>query len=42
VSAPGSAPGTFALAFLGALCPGRKEQLAEMRTLFASEYAGGS
>ncbi|PWJ85065.1 putative intracellular protease/amidase [Pseudaminobacter salicylatoxidans] len=39
VSAPGSAPGTFALAFLEALLPGREEQLAEMRALFAREYS---
>ncbi|WP_019170735.1 DJ-1/PfpI family protein [Pseudaminobacter salicylatoxidans] len=39
VSAPGSAPGTFALAFLEALLPGREAQLAEMRALFAREYS---
>jgi putative intracellular protease/amidase len=45
VSAPGSAPGTFAIAFLEALYPERKEQIAQMRTIFAGEYratdAGG-
>ncbi|WP_404925546.1 DJ-1/PfpI family protein [Mesorhizobium sp. ORM16] len=39
VSAPGSAPGTFALAFLKTLYPERNGELAEMRTLFAREYA---
>ena len=39
VSAPGSAPGTFALAFLGALYPEQEAQLAEMRALFSREYA---
>jgi putative intracellular protease/amidase len=39
VSAPGSASGTFALAFLGMLFPERAPQLAEMRELFAREYA---
>ncbi len=38
VSAPGSAPGTFALAFLETLYPGESGQLAEMRTLFSKEY----
>ncbi len=40
VSAPGTAPGTFACAVLGALLPERAETIAEMRTLFAREYAG--
>ncbi|PSJ59307.1 DJ-1/PfpI family protein [Pseudaminobacter soli (ex Li et al. 2025)] len=39
VSAPGSAPGTFTLAFLGTLFPERAPQLAEMRELFAREYS---
>ena len=39
VSAPGSAPGTFALAFLKTLYPERGSDLAQMRTLFAKEYA---
>jgi putative intracellular protease/amidase len=39
VSAPGSAPGTFALAFLSTLYPGRESQLAEMRAMFAREYS---
>jgi putative intracellular protease/amidase len=38
VTAPGSAPGTFALAFLEALMPERAAQLPEMRALFAREY----
>jgi putative intracellular protease/amidase len=42
VSAPGSAPGTFAIAFLEALYPEQKEQLAQMRTMFAGEYRAGS
>lgn len=42
VSAPGSAPGTFALAFLKALYPQRSGDIAGMRTLFAREYAEGS
>jgi putative intracellular protease/amidase len=40
VSAPGSAPGTFAIAFLEALYPERKEPIAQMRTMFAGEYRG--
>lgn len=39
ISAPGSAPGTFALAFLKALYPERGGDLAGMRTMFAKEYA---
>jgi hypothetical protein len=42
VSAPGSAPGTFALAFLKTLYPERSSDLAQMRTLFAREYAEAS
>jgi len=42
VSAPGAAPGTFALAFLKALYPERSGDLARMRTLFAREYAEAS
>lgn len=42
VSAPGSAPGTFALAFLKTLYPERGGDLARMRTLFAREYAEAS
>jgi len=42
ISAPGSAPGTFAIAFLDALYPERKEQLANMRTMFAGEYRAAS
>ncbi len=40
VSAPGSAPGTFALAFMKALYPEQEGQLAEMKTLFAREFTG--
>ena len=42
ISAPGSAPGTFAIAFLEALYPERKEQIATMRTMFAGEYRAAS
>ena len=42
VSAPGSAPGTFAIAFLEALYPEQKEQLAQMRAMFAGEYRAAS
>jgi putative intracellular protease/amidase len=42
VSAPGSAPGTFALAFLKTLYPERGSDLAQMRTLFVKEYAEAS
>ncbi|WP_018429909.1 DJ-1/PfpI family protein [Hoeflea sp. 108] len=42
VSAPGSAPGTFAVAFLEALLPENKEQFSQMRTMFAREYAQAS
>lgn len=38
ISAPGSAPGTFAIAFLEALYPERTEPMAQMRTMFAGEY----
>lgn len=41
VSAPGSAPGTFALAYLKTLYPHRSSDLAQMRALFAKEYAEG-
>ncbi|MEO9336508.1 DJ-1/PfpI family protein [Mesorhizobium sp. SB112] len=39
VSAPGSAPGTFAHAFLSVLYPERGDELSEMKRIFASEYA---
>ncbi|MBN9242601.1 MAG: DJ-1/PfpI family protein [Mesorhizobium sp.] len=42
VSAPGSAPGTFAVEFLAALLPGKAGQFAEMRALFAGEYGKAS
>lgn len=38
ISAPGSAPGTFACAMLGALLPEAGEQVAGMRATFAREY----
>lgn len=42
ISAPGSAPGTFAIEFLGALYPERNADLVEMRKLFAREHTSGS
>jgi hypothetical protein len=42
VSAPGSAPGTFAIAFLEVLYPEQKEQIAQKRTIFAGEYGAES
>ncbi len=42
VTAPGSAPATFAVTFLEALFPDQKQQLAEMRALISREYAGSS
>ena len=42
VSAPGSAPGTFALAFLETLYPRKSGELTEMRALFEREYAATS
>lgn len=41
VSAPGTAPGTFAIAFLEALHPQATEPIAKMRAMFASEYQAG-
>ena len=38
VSAPGTAPGTFACEVLKALYPERSEEAARMRALFAREY----
>ncbi len=38
VSAPGSAPGTFALAFLDALYPEQKEEVAALRRFLTSEH----
>jgi putative intracellular protease/amidase len=40
VSAPGSAPGTFAIEFLQALYPDKGEMLAQMRDVFSGEYRG--
>jgi putative intracellular protease/amidase len=42
VSAPGSAPGTFAIAFLEALYPERDEQIAQMRAFVAAEHRAAS
>jgi putative intracellular protease/amidase len=42
VSAPGSAPGTFAVEFLRAVYPDKEAQFVEMRALFGSEYAAAS
>lgn len=38
VSAPGSAPGTFAVTFLATLFPDKAAMTDEMRAMFASEY----
>ena len=38
ISAPGSAPGTFAVAFFAALYPEQQERIAQMRTVFSNEY----
>jgi putative intracellular protease/amidase len=38
ISAPGSAPGTFAVAFLRALYPDKLEQLGQMRGFMAREF----
>lgn len=42
VSAPGSAPGTFAAAMLEALHPEEAEMVAKARAMFAKEYAEAS
>ena len=42
VSAPGSAPGTFAASFLGALYPEKSGEIAEMGKLFAREHTSQS
>lgn len=41
VSAPGTAPGTFALAFLEALYPDKESELNELRAMFEREYRTG-
>jgi putative intracellular protease/amidase len=38
ISAPGSAPGTFAHAFLSTLYPKREAELTEMKALYAREH----
>ena len=40
VTAPGSAPGTFAKTFLEVRYPDQQEQLTEMGAIFAKEYSG--
>ena len=42
ISAPGSAPGTFACAMLAAMLPEAGEQVAGMRAMFAREYEQGT
>ncbi|PLP59882.1 glutamine amidotransferase [Mesorhizobium loti] len=42
ISAPGSAPGTFAKEFIGALYPDKQSELTEMGALFAREYSASS
>ena len=42
ISAPGSAPGTFAAAVLEALYPEKAEMIAQARAMFASEHAEAS
>lgn len=42
VTAPGSAPGTFAVAFLESVLPGNGDQFSQMRAMFAREYADHS
>jgi len=42
VSAPGSAPGTFAIAMLSALFPEKAELMPQLRAMFSAEYAEGS
>jgi putative intracellular protease/amidase len=39
VSAPGSAPGTFAIEMVKAVFPDKAEVAAQMRAMFAAEYA---
>lgn len=40
VSAPGTAPGTFAVKFLNALYPDQSAKVAEMKAVFFKEYTG--
>jgi transcriptional regulator GlxA family with amidase domain len=40
VSAPGSAPGTFAVEFMKALHPEQAAKVAEMKAMLVKEYAG--
>ncbi|RNC95737.1 MAG: glutamine amidotransferase [Oricola sp.] len=39
VTAPGTAPATFAIAMLEAMLPGRAEQVGQMRAMMAAEHA---
>ncbi|WP_375565932.1 DJ-1/PfpI family protein [Oceaniradius stylonematis] len=39
VTAPGTAPATFAIAMLEAMLPGRAEQIGQMRAMMAAEHA---
>lgn len=40
ISAPGSAPGTFAIEFLKKLHPDKADTVAEMKAMFGKEYTG--
>ncbi|MEM9574081.1 MAG: DJ-1/PfpI family protein [Pseudomonadota bacterium] len=42
VSAPGSAPGTFAVEMLNAMLPDQTEQIGEMKNMFANEFLAGA
>lgn len=42
VSAPGSAPGTFAIEMLSAMLPDQTKQIGEMKNMFASEFLAGA
>ena len=42
VTAPGTAPTTFAIAVLKSLLPGGEEQVAEMRAMMAAEHQGAA
>lgn len=42
ISAPGSAPGTFAVAMLTAIFPDKADMMPELRAMFAAEYTDAS
>ena len=42
VSAPGSAPGTFAIEMLSAMLPDQTKQIGEMKNMFANEFLAGA